>query len=623
MTARRGFLQSGAALVCASASAAHARAQPRPTGTTLRVAFPIAETGFDPVQSQDLYSSTVNAHIFEAPFEYDPLARPPVLRPNTAAAMPEVSADFRTLTIRLKPGIYFADDPAFKGMPRELTAADYVYSWKRLYDPRWKSQNLFQVEGAKLLGLDEIRRAAMSGGKAFDYDREVEGLRALDRYTLQLRFAEPSPRFFQQLAAAQPFGAVAREVVETYGDAVVEHPVGTGPYRLAAWRRSSRIVLERNPTFRDKPYAASAPADDPLLAAEAARLQGRRLPLNDRVEISIIEESQPRWLAFMQGELDYLAVPIDFQDLAAPGAELAPHLARRNVRLVRTPLADIAVTYFNMDHPMVGGYTPEKVALRRAVALGFDGREYIRLLYKGQAIQAQSPFVPNTFGYDPAFVTSLSSFDRARAKALLDLYGYLDRNGDGWRENPDGSPLELEIASSQSQLDRRQNEMWQRNLDAIGIRVRFNIAQWPELLKQSLAGKLMMWGFGWQTSQPDSDVFFGFAYGGNIEQTNDARFRLPSYDALYERSRRMPDGPERLAVLREASRLLAAYMPYKFHLHRIQSDLVQPWIRGYSRHPFTTRLWDTLEVDGTHRDAGMSGAHAFGDRTIDCSPALT
>ena len=605
MSARRRFLQSGAALACAAApaAAARARAQQQVGGGTLRVAFPVAETGFDPVQSQDLYSGTVNAHIFEAPFEYDPLARPAVLRPNTAAAMPEVAADYRSLIIRIRPGIFFADDPAFKGKRRELTASDYVYSWKRLYDPRWKSQNLHQVEGAQLLGLDALRRTAL-GGQPFDYDREVDGLRALDRYTLQLRFAEPNPRFFQQLAAPQPFGAVAREVVEAYGDTVVAHPVGTGPYRLAAWRRSSRIVLERNPSFRDKPYVATPPADDPQLAAEAARLQGRRLPLNDRVEISIIEESQPRWLAFMQGELDYLAVPIDFHDLAAPGGELAPHLARRQVRLVRTPLADIALTYFNLDHPTVGGYTPEKVALRRAVSLGFDGAEYIRQLYKGQAIQAQSPFVPNTFGFEPGFVTPLSRFDRARAKALLDLYGYVDRNGDGWRETPDGAPLELEIASSPTQLDRRQNEQWRRNLDAIGIRVRFNVAQWPELLKQSLAGKLMMWSFGWQTSQPDSDVFFGFAYSGNIDQTNDARFRLAAYDALYEQSRRLPDGPQRLAALREAARLLAAYMPYKFHLHRIQSDLVQPWISGYARHPFTTRLWDTLAIDDARRVAG-------------------
>ncbi len=589
---RRRFFAASAATLAAAAWPAQAGSV-----KTLRVAFPVAETGFDPVQSQDLYSGTVNEHIFEAPYEYDPLARPPRIRPNTAAGMPELSSDFRTLTIRIRPGIHFAADPAFGGKARELTAHDYVYSWKRIFDPRWKSQNLHLVEGAGLLGLNELRAAALREKRPFDYDREVEGLRALDRYTLQLKFAEPSPRFHQMLTAAQPFGAVAREVVERYGDRVAEHPVGTGPFRLAAWRRSSKIVLERNPHFRDKRYAAQPPAEEAQLTAEAQRLHGRRLPLVDRVEISIIEESQPRWLAFMQGELDLLAVPTDFQDLAAPGGRLAPHLARRGVRLARTPLADVTVTYFNLEHPMVGGYAPENVALRRAVSLAFDGEEFVRLHYKGQAIVAQSPFVPNAFGYDPAFATTLSAFDRAAARALLDTYGYLDRDGDGWRERPDGSPLALEIASSPSQLDRKQNELWKRYLDAIGVRVTFRVAQWPELLKQSLAGKLMMWGFGWQAGEPDPDVFFGFGYSGNVEQTNDARFRLPAYDRLYDRSRRLPDGPERLAVLREAARLLAAYMPYKFHVHRIANDLVQPWVIGYGRHPFTQKRWDAIDID--------------------------
>ena len=189
----------------------------------------------------------------------------------------------------------------------------------------------------------------------------------------------------------------------------------------------------------------------------------------------------------------------------------------------------------------------------------------------------------------------------AAARALLDTFGYLDHDGDGWRETPDGAPLELEVASSQTQLDRRQNELWKRYMDRIGIRVRFNIAQWPELLKQSLAGKLMIWRFGWQVNQPDSDTLFGFGYSGNIEQTNDARFRLPAYDALYERSRRLPDGSERQGALREMARLLAAWMPYKLHVHRIQADLTQPWLVGYDRNSFTTRLWDTRDIDPARR----------------------
>ncbi len=569
----------------------------------LRIAFAIPEVGFDPVQSQDAYSSQVNLHLFESPYEYDPLADPAVMRPNTAAEMPLLSADYRTLTIRIAPGIYFVDDPAFKGKRRELVAADYVYSWKRFFDPRWKSQNLYLVETAGILGINQLRQAALKARTRFDYDTEIEGLRTLDRYTLQLRFAQPNPRFHLNLASS-PFGAVAREVVEAYGDSIAEHPVGTGPYRLAAWRRSSRIVLARNPNFRHKVYAADPPPNDAVAVEAARRLRGRPLPLNDGVEISVIQESQPRWLAFLQGEMDIVSPLSDLMELAAPGGTIAPHLARRGIRLSSTVMPGVTLNYFNMEHPLVGGYSPEKVALRRAIALGFDSGQFIQQILRGQGAVAQSPFVPNSFGFDPAFRTEMGEYDPARAKALLDMFGYRDRDGDGWREQPDGSPLLLEISAGPSQLERRQNELWQRGLSAIGLRSRFNIAQWQELLKQSLAGKLMIWGFSWTSQSADPDLFFGFGYSRNIEQTNDARFALPAFDAVYERSQRLPDGAERLAALREAARIFAAYVPYKFIAYPSANAAVHPWVIGYRRHPFTTRIWDVIEVDSTVRAIG-------------------
>jgi len=591
---RRRFLAAGAAAPLAAAATTHAP----PRDRTLRVAFPSPETGFDPAQVQDQYSAQINAHIFDAPLRWDYMARPARLVPNTTVGLPEVSSDFRSFTLRIRPGIWFQDDPVFRGQRRELVAEDYAYSIKRVFDPRWKSQMLFELEPAKILGLDEARQRALKGAP-FEYAAPIEGLRALDRYTLQIRLAEPAPRFVNTLTLATPLGAVAREIVEAYGDRIMEHPVGTGPFRLAHWTRTSRIVLERNPTYRDETWDFDPPADQPALAADAARLRGRKVPLVDRVEVTIVEESQPRWLSFDQGALDLLAVPFDYGPIAAPNRELAPHLARRGVRLQATPLADVSLVYFNMEHPVVGGYAPEKVALRRAVSLAFDSGRYIREIFRSSAVAADSPVVPGTFGYDPAFRTELSEYSPARAKALLDTYGYVDRNGDGWREQPDGSPLVLEMAASTSQLERRQNEQWRRSMDAVGLKMEFRIAQWPELLKQSLAGKLMMWGFAWEAGQPDSDLFFGLAYGPNLGSSNDARFGLQAYDALYAQQRRLPDGPERLALLREASRLLVAYMPYKFIAHRIQLDLSQPWVLGFRRPLFTTRLWAYLDIDAT------------------------
>jgi ABC-type transport system substrate-binding protein len=569
---------------------------------TLRYAFPIAETSFDPAQISDLYSRTVAAGIFDAPLEFAFMARPFQLRPNTAAAMPEVSKDFRSFTIRIQPGIHFDDDPAFGGKKRELTAADYVYSIKRHYDPRWKSGNLYILENAKILGLSELRQQAIDGKKPFDYDTEAEGLRALDRYTLRIVLAEPSPRFLYNLADGSFTGALAREVVEAYGDKVGEHPVGTGPYRLAQWKRSSRMTLQKNPNYREVLYDEQPPADDARLQAIAAKFKGRRLPMVDEVQISIIEEAQPRWLSFLNGEQDLLeGVPGEFANIAIPNNQLAPNLAKRGIGMLRVPRADVAVTYFGMDNPVVGGTTPDKVALRRAIALAVDVEREILLVRRGQAVPAQSPIAPNTWGYDPAFKSEMSEHNLARAKALLDLYGYIDRDGDGWREQPDGQPLRLEYATSPDQTSRQLSELWQKNMDALGLRIDFKVAKWPEQLKASRAGKLMMWGVGWSAGQPDADTFLALGYGPNKGQANHSRFDLKAFNELYERQRMLPDGPERQALLDQAKKIMVAYMPYKVHVHRITTDLWHPWLQGFDRNIFVRDFWKYVDVDAARQ----------------------
>ena len=581
----------------------------------LRYAFRVAETNFDPAQITDLYSRTVAAAFFEAPFEFEYLAKPARMRPATAAGMPEISEDFRTFTIRIRPGIYFADHPAFKGQKRELVAEDYVYSLKRHYDPRWKSGNLYLLENAKILGLSELRRKGLDEKKPFDYDTPVAGLRTLDRYTFQIRLAEPAPRFILSYFTDGSFaGALAREVVEFHGDKIGEHPVGTGPYVLADWKRSSRIVLAKNPNFRELFYDENPPAGD---SAEARRLQaiaqqfkGRRLPLVDEVQISIIEENQPRWLAFLNEEHDLLEeMPADFANTIMPNNQLAPNLARKGLQAVRYARADVAVSYFAMEHPVVGGYEPHKVALRRAIALAVDVDREIRIVRRGQAIPAQGPIAPNVFGYDPQFKSVMSDHSYGRAKALLDLHGYLDRNGDGWREQPDGSPLVLEYSTQPDQQSRALIEQWNRNMREIGIQIAFKTAKWPENLKSSRGGQLMMWGVGWIASEPDGDTFLALGYGPNKGQANHARFNLPTFNKLYEQQRGMPDGPERKAVMQDAARLMIAYMPYKVHVHRVFTDIAQPWVTGYHRNIFVRDFWKYLDIDlqaqGQRRGAGL------------------
>ncbi len=557
----------------------------------LRIAFASSETTFDPPQTNsDANASYILAQILESPLQYDYLARPVKLLLNTAAAMPDVSADGKHFTFRLKPGIFFADDPAFGGKPRELVAQDYVYAIKRFYDPKYNSADLYLFESLKLPGLGELREQALKSRKPFNYDADVEGIRALDRYTFRVILGIADPRFVYLFTSPQYTGAVAREVVERYGDDIGAHPVGTGPYRLKTWRRASRIELERSLNYRAT-YYEGTPADDPAAQRAAAHLKGKRLPIADGVLVDVVEEAQPRWLSFLNGGYHWLQVPGPFRPLAAPGGQLAPYLAKRGVRLQASLQADMTMNFFFMQNPLVGGYSPEKVALRRAIGLAYDGEAFRSHVMGGFGVRAQSTVAPHTSGYDPAYKSEMSEFSPARAKALLDLYGYVDKDGDGWREQPDGQPLTLVMATQSSQQDRRSSEIWQRSMKAVGLKMVFEISTWPELLKKSRAGTLMMWGYSWSANSPDGGFFLAIAYGPNASESNDPRFELPAFDRLFEQQRALPDGPEREAVMRQAKDMLVAYMPFKVHLHNVYIDLVQPWTEGFWRHPFMRDYW--------------------------------
>jgi len=564
-------------------------------GKTLHVAFEAAETGFDPQAINDNYSFMVCDAIFDALYTYDYFARPPRIVPNTAAALPEIGDGGRTFTIKVRPGIYFADDPAFKGKRRELVAEDYVYSLKRIFDPRVRSSSLYIFEH-ELAGLDEVLARARRTGE-FDYDAPIEGLRTLDRYTLRIRFRNPY-YLFQHWLTYVALAAVAREVVAAHGDdshRAMEHPVGTGAYRLKDWTRGQKIVLEANPSYRNETYPAPAAGSEPGDAAIAKGLTGQRLPLARRVEISVVEEAQPRLLLFDSGALDYQEVPASVSDLVLANNALKPEYARRGIALHRSIEPATTYTYFNMEDAVVGGFAPEKIALRRAVALAYNREASIRLLRRGQAVPAAQLPPPGFTGYDPA-IPQKDDHDPAAARALLDKFGYKDRDGDGYRETPDGKPLTIVLASTTDGAARASDELWKRSMDAIGIRITFVKQKWPELNRMAEASQLMMWGLGSIAAIPDADAFYSLLYSGNIGTNNYARLRLDEYDRLYEQSRSSANERERTALFRRMNDLVHAYAPWVLGEHRYGNVLAQPWLRGFKPDPVLRYQWKFYDV---------------------------
>jgi len=560
----------------------------------LHVVFRTAETGFDPQAVSDLYSNYIVRVIFEPLFRYDFRARPHRIEPNTAVALPQPSADGKEWTIKVRPGIYFTDDPAFKGRKRELTAADYAYSWKRIVDPKTRSPHLELFDG-KVVGMDALVAKARATGR-FDYDAPVEGLQVVDRYTLRIKLNHPWFDIATNLTESGT-AAVAREVIEAYGDGggwAMANPVGTGPYRLKDWRRGQRIVVEANPGFRGIPYVESS---DPADREVNARLRGKTLPLIGQVEIAIMEEGSPRVLAFAKGELDYLDIPYELVPNVMEGNDtLKPRFAKAGVVLQRGVQPSITFSYFNMEDPVVGGYTNDKIALRRAIGMAYNVDEEIRVVRHGQGMFATQIVPPGVSGYDPDFLAN-TTYDPAGARALLDKFGYIDRDKDGWRDMPDGKPLVLKRGTSPSALERQFDELWQRNLTAIGIRIEMVTQKWPDLLKMARNGQLQVWQLANTSSTTEGYSFLGMLYGPNAGFANLARFKQPEFDRLYDESRKLPDGPQRSRLVRQMSQIVAAYAPWKINAYRIENVVVYPWVIGYKYNPFNQQPWQYLDID--------------------------
>ena len=585
-----GLLRIAAGIACmVLATACPAAADPN---KVLRIAFPTAETGFDPVKSADLYSATVMEAIFDRLLSYDYLARPAKLIPMAAESMPEVADDGRTYTFHLKKGVYFAPDPAFKGVKRELVAQDFIYTFMRFVDPANRSQYAFLLEG-KIKGLDALAAAAKKSGK-FDYDAKLPDLTALDRYTLRINLTERDYNF-PLVAAHTILGAVAREVIEAYASDTNAHPVGTGPYMLKEWKRGAKIVLEANPGFASfvwdwKPNPGSQ-WDDLVVAA----MKGKSMPQIGRVEISIIDEEQSRWLAFNQKELDILEVPPTFVYKAVnQDNQLLPEWLDQKVNIYRAISVDVTYTYFNFNDPVVGGFSKDKIALRRAVIMGFNEEELIRVVRKNQAIHAEMPIPPGAIGHDPKY-RSINYYDPDLANKLLDRFGY-KKGADGYRTFPDGKPLTLKLATGSSAVEREQSELWRKSMDAIGLRMEFQISKFSDNLKAARACQLMMWGAGWTADYPDGDNFMQLLYGPNSNQSNNGCYKSPAFDAFYLKSTQIPDSPERNRLFLEMSRQMEVDGAWSLQDTRVRNYMFRPWVRGYKKHPILQAPYQNLDI---------------------------
>lgn len=563
---------------------------PAQADKVLRIAFEAPDDGFDMVKTFNFYSGNVADVIFERLLQYDYLANPVKLVPATAQSMPVIKENGKVYIFKIKPGIYFTADPAFKGQRRELIAEDYVYSVKRILDPKNHSSSYAFID-QKIVGANALVEQAKQTGR-FNYDAKIEGVKALDRYTLQFTLTQPDYNF-PYILAYSTFGATAREVVDYYQDRLGMHPVGTGPYMLSKYVPRSKIELVANPDYRGFVwnFKSTGTAWDNQLVKE---MTGKKMPQIGKVNISIIEEEQSRWLAFQSKQLDFdKLTSSSIPKVLDQNNQLKPAMRQKGIRLYPNKEAEITYTMLNMRDPIIGGNSLDKIALRRAIAMSFNVDEYIRILRKGQAVKAEMLVPAGVNGHNPKYRSSIG-YNPTLANKLLDHFGY-KKGADGYRNLPNGKALVLKINTESGSSSVMYSELWKKNLDAIGIRADFRVSNFADNLKAATQCQYMIWGGAWHADYPEGENFTQLLYGPNVGRGNQSCYSSSAYDGLYKQAMQQP--PEkRMPYYEKMSRQIEADNPLILQDTRIRNWVIQSHVQGFKAHPIMNSNWQYLDI---------------------------
>jgi len=559
----------------------------------MHAALPMEIKGFDPSQANDLYSHIAIVQVCEPLYQYSYLERPPKVEPLIAESMPVVSEDKLTYRIPVKKGVLFYDDPCFEktnGKGRELKAADFIFSFKRIADKRINS-NGWWIFQDRIIGLDEFREKTEKAKGLSVYDTELEGLSAPDDYTLVIKLKKPYPQLVYILTMSYTC-VIPREAVEMYGEEILNHPVGTGPFKLDKWVRKSKIVYVRNPSFRGETYPEKGePSDiEKGLLGDA----GKPIPFLDQLTLHIIKESSAMWLQFLAGNLDRSGIPKDNYDSAINDTrELRKELVEKEINLWKTPRLDLTYQAFNMEDPIVG----KSLALRRAMSLSLNVEQLIVNLYNNRAIRAKGPIPPGLSGYDPDLENPYARYDLEEAKKQFAIA----------KKELNLAPDEvLEItydSQSNDTIARQFDEFVVDSFGELGIKIKYNVNTWPQFLDRVKNKKGQIWGAAWGADYPDAENFLQLLYGANKSPgDNGANYDNPEFNALYEKANTMEDSPERTALYKKMTEIAIQDCPWIFCTHRLGFALNHGWLRNYKPHDLAQNTYKYYRIDKEEKE---------------------
>jgi len=548
----------------------------------------------DPVEGSTTYDNMACAQFYETLLT-NKYTNPMEMEPLLLAEMPTSPDGGTTWHFKLKPDVYFHDNECFPGgKGRTINADDVFYSIKRLADDEYKLENWWLLDGT-ILGFNEYKDE-QNAADEFDYDAPVEGFRKINDLEFEIVLTKPVYRFLYILGMFQT-SVVPREAVEMYGDDFARNPVGTGPFILDSWVPKQSLTADRNPNYHPVYYPERSEWSSADKRNRLHRAAGKQVPFVDRVEFTMFVEDQPMWLEFSKGKLGYTQVPEDYFtdafDLASK--ELKEDWLRKDIRAHSNLLLDFTFRGFNMEDELLGGYTPEKRALRRAISYAIDLEEINKTFYNGRRIVYDGPIPPGLDGHPENHRSPVAARGQnlTKAKELLAEAGY---------PNGEGLPP-IRFYTSQNTLNNAVAEMVKRQLAEANIKFEAVFLDFSTLIENINKKKAPMFGFAWASDYPDAENNLALFYGPNeAPGSNHYNYKRAEYDEMYEQVLTMSPSPERTAIYEKMRDMILDDCPYVGGMARERYYLINPWLLNCKPTERYYGWFKYLDVDDSERN---------------------
>jgi len=448
----------------------------------------------------------------------------------------DISTDGKLYTFHLRNDVFFHDDQLFKNSKgRKAVAADFVYSFYRLIDPK----------------------VASSGSWIFsDKVDSKNAFTAVDDTTLQIKLKQPFPPFLSMLTA-QYCSVVPHEIVDHYGKDFRQHPVGTGPFKFKYWKEGEVMVLLKNEKYWEKDK------------------DGSPLPHLDAIRATFIGDKQTEFMEFISKKLDFLNdIDGSYRDDILTKSGRVTQKYKGKFILNTGPYLNTIYLGMLVDNSLaIVKCSPLKnLKIRQAINYAIDKQKMIKYLRNSMGTQGSAGFIPMGMpGFDAKQVHGYT-YNPDKSRLLLKEAGY-----------PDGNNLP-EIVLHTTVSYRSLIEYVQGQLDRVGIKTSVEITQGASLRELVSKNGVNFFYGSWIADYPDAENYLSVFYSKNRIPwgPNYTGFNNKQFDALFEQAYNEPSDEKRYALYRQMDNLVMQQSPVVVLYYDKRVNLYQNNISGYS-----------------------------------------